>query len=301
VRALLPAGVVLALVAAVAVAATGTAARGSGETRASGTIIDTIFSLILLAIAIVAVLIVIEIVREKGHDERGRATGRRSWKVLIPIALGILAIVVLFWLLRNWHPTPSQPAGADQPVVPTQPAQPPPPPVPHGHQPKLRWLPIVLVIVLGMLAAVAYSAAQRRRARARRSLEPLAVELAAAFDESLDDLRREADPRRAVIAVYARLERVLASHGVARHRAETPDEYLSRTLGVLAVDAAAVTRLTRLFSQAKFSNHAVGPEMKEDAIQTLEHVRDELLRSAATAEESSSTTTPPGVPREATT
>ena len=46
------------------------------------------------------------------------------------------------------------------------------------------------------------------------------------LDETLDDLRAEADPRRAIIAAYARLERVLAANGVPR-TAETSDEYLA--------------------------------------------------------------------------
>ena len=58
---------------------------------------------------------------------------------------------------------------------------------------------------------------------------------AAAVDESLDDLRAEPDPRRAVIAAYARLERVLAAHGLPRKPAEAPLEYLGRMLAELSV------------------------------------------------------------------
>ena len=104
------------------------------------------------------------------------------------------------------------------------------------------------------------------------------------MDESLDDLRAEPDPRRAVIAAYARLERVLASHGLPRKRSEAPLEYLSRMLGELAVSASAARRLTDLFERAKFSQHAVGPEMKNEAIGALETVRDDLAAARALAE-----------------
>ena len=36
------------------------------------------------------------------------------------------------------------------------------------------------------------------------------------LDETLDDLRNEADPRKAVIAAYARMEKILAGHGLGR-------------------------------------------------------------------------------------
>ena len=112
----------------------------------------------------------------------------------------------------------------------------------------------------------------------------LAAELAAALDESLDDLRAEPDPRRAVIAAYARLERVLAAHRLPRRPAEAPLEYLGRMLAALSVSPQAARRLTDLFERAKFSQHAVGPDMKEEAISALETVRDDLLAARALAE-----------------
>ena len=104
-------------------------------------------------------------------------------------------------------------------------------------------------------------------------------QLAVVLDETLDDLRAEADPRRAIIAAYARLERVLAANGVARRASETADEYLPRVLDDLELDSGAVERLTALFTRAKFSQHEVDTAMKEEAIGALEQVRDELRAS----------------------
>ena len=112
--------------------------------------------------------------------------------------------------------------------------------------------------------------------RARGPSDDLAEQLAVVLDDTLDDLRAEADPRRAIIAAYARLERVLAANGVPRHAAETPDEYLPRVLHDLELDSGAVERLTALFTRAKFSQHDVDTAMKEEAIGALEQVRDEL-------------------------
>ena len=65
--------------------------------------------------------------------------------------------------------------------------------------------------------------------------ESLLPALADVLDETLDDLRAERDPRRAVIAAYARMERALAAYGFPRDAAEAPDEYLERILADLEV------------------------------------------------------------------
>ncbi len=106
--------------------------------------------------------------------------------------------------------------------------------------------------------------------------DALAVELSAALSDAIDDLEREPDARRAVIAAYARMEGVLARCGFARHAAETPLEYVARILGHLNVRESAVRELTDLFERAKFSAHPIGDEMKLRAISSFVDVRDDL-------------------------
>ncbi len=100
---------------------------------------------------------------------------------------------------------------------------------------------------------------------------------------TIDDLRRENDPRRAVVAAYASMERILAAHGLARRRAETPFEYLARVLRELHVGEDAVRSLTQLFEYAKFSAHEIDAGMKEEAIVALSAVRDDLRADVAVA------------------
>jgi hypothetical protein len=101
--------------------------------------------------------------------------------------------------------------------------------------------------------------------------------LARAVETTIDDLRREPDPRRAVIAAYAHMEGELASRGFARRSAEAPFEYLARILRELNVRDSAVRSLTRLFEYAKFSPHEIGEELREEAISALLAVREDLL------------------------
>src|SRR5947207_4898169 len=125
--------------------------------------------------------------------------------------------------------------------------------------------------------------------RSRRRLAPLLedrsleADMLSAIETTIDDLRSERNARRAVIAAYASMERTLATHGLARHRSEAPLEYLANILRGLRVRESAVRSLTSLFEYAKFSGHEVDEQMKEEAIDALIAIRDDLQRDEAAA------------------
>jgi len=152
----------------------------------------------------------------------------------------------------------------------------------HGGRPAplgapFEWPEVVVVVGLVLAAVFVYAASWRRRARPPR---PGGVgapeELMVALDESLDDLRSDPDIRRAIVAAYARMERALAAAGVPRDPAEAPLEYLERVLLSLDASAEAVRRLTDLFEWARFSHHEPEPSMRDEAVDALVAVRDEL-------------------------
>ena len=108
--------------------------------------------------------------------------------------------------------------------------------------------------------------------------ESLEAAIAATVETTIDDLRRERDARRAVIAAYAQMERTLGAHGLRRNPADAPAEYLGRILRGLHVRDSAVRMLTELFEYAKFSPHDIDDTMKEKAIGALLAIRDDLQR-----------------------
>ena len=117
-------------------------------------------------------------------------------------------------------------------------------------------------------------AERRRDRRGRRTLEQL-EDLGKALDEAIDDLRRDPDPRRAVIAAYARMERALTLYGVPRRPSEAPFEYLRRVGRELEAEEP-LAALTELFEVAKFSEHSVDESMRGRAIDALTAVRREV-------------------------
>ena len=156
---------------------------------------------------------------------------------------------------------------------------------PGDYQPEFATGPVLVVLALLAIAIGAWYLSHRARRRQRDPApETLVPVLADVLEETIDDLRAEVDPRRAVIGAYARMERALAAAGLPRSPAEAPDEYLRRIFSDLEVSRFATARLTALYSWAKFSGHDVAPEMKQEAIEALEAVREELRAAEILAE-----------------
>jgi len=278
-RLLWPALIVLALVGVVAIAATGSTGGGSGEIRSpAAVLLDTVLSLIAVVLLAAAALLIYGFTRKAAAPEYGSSKPSRG------VLAGIFTLIALLVSLVYLRPILPPSEGIEGPVLLEDPPAVSPLPPGGSYEPSFAWLPVTIVLALTAAGVAAFILAERRRRGPASAGEGLAEQLAAALDDTLDDLRAESDPRRAVIAAYARLERVLAARGVARHPAETPEEYLARILGELEVDQKSVRRLTVLFSRAKFSPHAVDFEMKEEAIGALERVRDELRIAAELVE-----------------
>lgn len=274
-------GVLTALVL-VAVAARGSTPVGDDATRQpSDALLDVLFSLYLAALVVGGVLFLYLLVVYPKLEPAGQAP-RRSLLATMAFLLvfAVLASRRLAGMERKPQAEPEVTLGGAPPTLPVTTSAPG-----STYEAEIAWVPVLVTAGLIVLAAVAWWLSARARRRARgETLSELAAAVAQALDDSLDDLRAEPDPRRAVIAAYARLERVLAAHGLPRKPAEAPFEYLGRMLAELSVGEVSARALTDLFERAKFSQHAVGPEMKDEAIAALEAVCDELLAARELAE-----------------
>jgi Domain of unknown function (DUF4129) len=141
--------------------------------------------------------------------------------------------------------------------------------------PQFQWW----VAAASLLALAAFVLYERRRRR-ERPRETASDELEAVLTQTLDELDLDADPRRAVIQAYVRMEAVLGAHGHGRRPHEAPLEYLARVLRELDVRPSAAHALTELFERARFSTHEIDLAMRAEAIASLEAVRDDLRAAA---------------------
>ena len=157
--------------------------------------------------------------------------------------------------------------------------------VPPTQRVEFRWAPLIVTGVMALLLLAAFAVTVMRRRALLLEAQTIEDALAEVMDDALDDIRAEGDPRRAIIAAYARMEKLLAGFGRARAPSEAPFEYLARVLLELRVSRRPVEALTELFERAKFSAHALGAEDKSRAIESLQSVRDELRDPVAVAVE----------------
>jgi Domain of unknown function (DUF4129) len=289
--------VLIALTAAVAVASRastqgsgGPLGAGSGAVHALGSVVLALA--VLVGVAVLALIVAVLWPsalpgRKRGTDEGLFATYRPDMSrgekaVLIALLTLILGgFGTLVWVVITHH-------GGPQPVAlphaaaggfGASPTRHPSTSAPPGGGGSSALSPAVIAAIVAVIAAALAALLLKRRSKPTpEAVDRARAPLAQAVEWSLDDLRREPDPRRAVIAAYARMERMFAAQGMARRMFETPLEYLSRVLGQMHVNPASTDRLTGLFEEAKFSPHAIGNDERAQAVETLAAIRTDLER-----------------------
>lgn len=167
---------------------------------------------------------------------------------------------------------------------------------PTGQAATPLWLKVLvwtfLLAVLGTIAALAVYLAllvrERLKGRRTRSGERAAVDfvsldeparIAEAITEDAvaqDELLRTGDPRNAIVAAWLRFEVQGEAAGVGRRPWETSSEYAIRILDLVSADSGAVHRLSGLFHEARFSEHAITEEHRSEALAALAGIRRSL-------------------------
>jgi len=274
-RILVGALVGVALVAAVGLASRAHTPAGGGHTRSiSRDILLEYLLLLLVALAVVVVPVALYLfVAGREDDVVSTLPARKNWMpalLISMIAVSVVAVLVLRYVHdhRGAHSNPaSELLGLAK----------------HGTRTTgvvgFDWGPVIVVSSLTVLALGACAWLLREHRRSKPKRPQVAAELAVLLERTIADLRAESDPRAAVIAAYAQMEHALAGVGLSRRADEAPREYLGRVLPDVGAQTASVERLTRLFERAKFSPHAIDAAMKDEAIDALESLRDDL-RSA---------------------
>ena len=189
-----------------------------------------------------------------------------------------LLVVGLVWWRSRWGELPGFQAPPPLGVAPRPSFGPGAGGQPPGSTGDWLALAIVAVLLVGGAALLGW----RLRPPAARPVPSRlgSGELEQALEDAVEDVLQEADPRRAVIAAWARLERVLAAHGVPRRPPEAPFEYTARAFAELGVTERTLEGLARVFEWARFSVNEVSPDMREQALRALLAVRDEVRLAA---------------------
>jgi len=94
----------------------------------------------------------------------------------------------------------------------------------------------------------------------------------------LDD--SDADPRRAVIACWVRLEQAAAAAGTPRAPGDTSTDLVGRLLAEHQVSAGVLYALAEVYRLARYATHTVDSAMRDQARAALRQLRTELSRPA---------------------
>jgi hypothetical protein len=224
---------------------------------------------------------------------------RRWWPVAGVVAL--LATAALAAPRAALRPTPVDPVLADRPPLPEfRPDEVAPTAIPPSAPPESAGNPAVLpdwlitaaagllvaliVAIIGLLVVAlvrtgAHRAALRGSAPARPAQPPPdATEAAvAAVDVGLTELSDlDADPRRAVIGCWVRLEQAAAAAGTERRVGDTSSDLIGRLLAAHQVSGDVLAALARLYREARYGTHTVDERMRADALSALRRLRGEL-------------------------
>lgn len=225
-------------------------------------------------------------------DRFSDGRGRPTWRVLLIGAAVLVAWLLTVWLLsqfvvlRTTVQVPTTP-GSTAPMPADNVPRPPPPPEAGGDQAMVRYLIATAVAVL-VLAVAGVLAARRRSVQEapvvavdmlRPATPPDASRsLARAAEVGLAEIGdRSREPREAIIACYAAMERELACvPGAVPQDFDTPTEVLARAVEnhTLRIDSAA--ELVNLFEEARFSPHVMSEGHRTSALSVLQLVLTEL-------------------------
>jgi hypothetical protein len=222
---------------------------------------------------------------------------RRWWPfVVVAALLGLAALAAghsSLEVARVEAPAgPVAPAQEDfsEPIEPT--FSPPPEPVAAAETSELPgWLApmagaLCLAVVLVIVGVVAWTLLRDTLRKRRRKVvygderkpPPAGAEqVVAALDAGLVDLSAaDADPRRAVIACWLRLEQAAAAAGTPRRPADSPTDLVGRLLQAHEVSADVLAALADVYREARYATHTVDDRMRVQARSALQRIRGEL-------------------------
>lgn len=269
---------------------------------------DSMASLVIVAVLLVVSLTVIAVavlsqLRNRapaapGAIERDiwrRGGGKRpTWRAVLLLSGLLIAYLLLVAILARMF-APLGINEAEDAGTATAPGAEPADTMPPGTQPPtavVTAMPYLLAATVVFLAMIVVgSIAARRHSRLGSTLPAAAVgeepavpapggpdPLTRAAEVGLaeiEDLSRE--PRDAIIACYAAMERELARvPEAAPQQFDTASEVLARAVEHQALPAGSATRLVELFGEARFSRHVMREEHRDAAVRALQVVLGQL-------------------------
>lgn len=221
--------------------------------------------------------------------KKQQLTAAQRKRVTVAALVGIVVALAYQLLLRTLNPTKQDPPPApDQPVG---------PPDASGlglrniqsHEMPQAGLGTYLTAFAALVAVAALIVVLMRRTAtmdledAEEQTPAEAVARAVAAGRAAVQDRAITDPRRAIVACFAAMERALAGLGgdIAPREADTPAEVLTRGVRGAAIPDVPARTLLGLFREARFSEHPMRQSDRESADRALTEILAAVSTSAS--------------------
>jgi hypothetical protein len=226
-------------------------------------------------------------------DRFSDGRGRPTWRVLVIGAAVLVAWLLTVWLLAHFVTLHigGQPPAAPASTAPTPASngsRPPRPPDVGADRDVLRYLIAATAALFVVIVVGAVATARRRRVGepsvvapeiSRPPVAPSTSEsLVRAAEVGLAEIGdRSREPRAAIIACYAAMERELSRvPGAVPQDFDTPTEVLARAVENHALHGDSAAELVNLFEEARFSPHVMSEAHRESALSVLQLVLADL-------------------------
>jgi hypothetical protein len=210
--------------------------------------------------------------------QRGPMPARRTSSLRVFVLAAIVAALLAIWLDPPENSIEEDAAGP----VPTATARPDDFAGDAAPGIGTRTGDVVTVLLIGLAAGMVLLWIRHRRPLGPGvGVDPettLEAQLEDAVAEAARRLHAGTEPRAAVLVAYAGLEDSLAARGRPRHPAETPTEHMTRVLAVLPALVGPAVRLGRLYELARFSDHPITGDDRDQAAAALRRARHALDR-----------------------
>ena len=263
--------------------ARGTFAHGGNQTAAgaSGAVLATVLSA-AEGLAVIAFIVVLASARPQRQPKDEDDDEDELWRPKFPwwakaagVLLAVAALVTPFAVLLTRKPRQLGP----------RPLPVGPPKVSLGHAATSSasdvWpLIIGMVIAIAVVVALTVPARRKRSARAQPKDRTRLAALLDSLAAGSDALNAGGEPRAAIIACYAAMERGFAAAGSAPAVADTPAEVLARATRAGLVRPEPAETLTGMFRRARYSTYPMTSADSLLAADALTEMRSDLGQSA---------------------
>jgi len=131
----------------------------------------------------------------------------------------------------------------------------------------------ILIFLISILALIFFFIRHKKLSEASSEAEE---DISTTADKAITELHEGEDVRDIIIRNYQKMLIILEKEGIKQEISFTPRELEKLALHKLSLKEGTIDEMTRLFEEAKYSDHPLGEKERGRAIDNFKRIKDEL-------------------------